>query len=98
MPFVIIGRDGTDEQALARRMSVRQAHLDNAKKQVESGNLLYGFGLKENDQLIGSVMVFNFNTEAEVAEYLKTEPYVAGNVWQDIEIKAVAIPEFFAKI
>ena len=37
MQYVIIGLDGTDEQALDRRLKVRPDHLDLGAKMVEDG-------------------------------------------------------------
>ena len=33
--------------------------------------------------------------EALENEWLKSEPYVTGDVWQEIDIKPCKIPEFF---
>ena len=41
MQFIVIGRDGTDENALERRMAAREAHLETAKEMYESGKWLY---------------------------------------------------------
>ena len=40
----------------------------------------------EAGQLVGSMLVVSFDTREQLDEYLKTEPYVVNNVWQDIRI------------
>ncbi len=41
MQFIVIGRDGTDQDALDRRMAAREAHLSTAKQMHETGKWLY---------------------------------------------------------
>lgn len=87
MQFVIIGLDGTDEEASARRQAVRQDHIAMGDKLLESGNLWYGAALLNDDGTMkGSMYVMSFPAEKELQEYLKKEPYVIGEVWKDITI------------
>ena len=87
MQWLIIARDGTDEQAQGRRMAARAAHLENAAKLQAKGHLLVGGALvDEHGRMIGSACVAQFATRAELDEWLRTDPYVTGNVWQDIQI------------
>ena len=37
MQFLVVAHDGTDAQALARRMAVREAHLEGARQRADSG-------------------------------------------------------------
>jgi uncharacterized protein YciI len=85
--WLIIARDGTDERALERRMTARPAHLANAAKLQASGHLLVGGALVDDDGcMIGSACVAQFATRAELDEWLRTDPYVTGDVWRDIQI------------
>mgnify|MGYP000957642031 FL=1 len=87
MQFVIIGLDGTDAEAPARRQAVRQDHIKKGDELLESGNLLYAAALLNDDgSMKGSMYLMNFAKEDELNAYLKTEPYVVGNVWQDITV------------
>ena len=87
MQWLIIARDGTDERALERRMAVRQAHLANAAKLQARGHLLVGGALvNEDGRMIGSACIAQFATRAELDEWLRTDPYVTGDVWRDIQI------------
>ena len=36
--------------------------------------------------MIGSACVAQFATREELDEWLRTDPYVTGGVWQDIEV------------
>ncbi len=87
MQFVIIGRDGTDEDALERRMAAREGHIAAFKEGMENGqNIIGGALLNDNNEMAGSMMVVEFESREALDVWLKTDPYVSGGVWQDIEI------------
>lgn len=87
MQFVIVGLDGTDKDAPARRQAVRQDHIAMGDKLLESGNLWYGAALLNDDgSMKGSMYVVSFPSEKELHEWLDDEPYVKGEVWKDIAI------------
>lgn len=85
MQFVVIGIDGTDTDAPARRQKVREQHIELGDKLLKNGNLLYGAALLHDDSSMkGSMYVLNFESEEKLQEYLKGEPYVSGNVWEEV--------------
>ena len=43
--------------------------------------------LNEAGSPIGSFLVMDFEKKEMLDDYLKTEPYVLNNVWQDIKIE-----------
>lgn len=87
MQFIVIGLDGTDSEAPARRHKVRQQHIDMGDKLLESGNMWYGAALLHDDgSMKGSMILVDFPGENELQEWLDNEPYIVGNVWQDIAI------------
>lgn len=87
MQFLIIARDGTDAAALRRRLAARDAHLANASRLQAEGHLLIGGALLDDDGgMIGSAAVAEFDSRAELDEWLRTDPYVTGDVWRDIEV------------
>lgn len=97
MQFIVTGYDGTDEGALERRLAVREEHLKLAKSMADEGKLLYAMAIvDENEKMIGSVMVMEVPTRENLDEYLKTEPYIIGNVWQKIDIKSCKVAPIFA--
>lgn len=87
MQFVIIAHDGTDAEALQRRLAARPAHIALSDKAVKSGEQLFGAALlNDKEQMCGSVMIVEFDNREQLDEWLKIEPYITGNVWQKIEI------------
>ena len=53
-----------DDDALKRRMNVRDHHLVGAKQLKENGNFIMGGAmLNEKQEMIGSIMILQFNTE-----------------------------------
>jgi len=97
MQYLIIAYDGEDSEALARRMSVREKHLEVvAKFKKEGKHLIGGAILDGNNKMIGSMMVVDFpNEEILRSEWLNDDPYVTGNVWQKIEIAPFRVAEVF---
>ena len=88
MQFLIIARDGNDENALDRRMGVRPRHLQNMMKLKDEGHVMAAGGLIEDGgRLAGSYLVMDFESREALDDYLKTEPYVTAGVWQDIKIE-----------
>lgn len=87
MQFLVIGKDGKDEKAAERRMTVRKQHLKLGDEMEVSGERWYGCVLlDDDDKMIGSMAVMDFPSKKELNEWLKREPYVVGDVWRDIEI------------
>lgn len=85
--FIIIAYDGTDDKALERRMAVRQAHIETIDKLRTAGNALCGVAIiDDTGKMVGSMVVTNFPSRAELDQYLATEPYVVGKVWEQITV------------
>jgi len=97
MQFIVIAYDGTDEGALERRLAVREAHLESAKKMFEAGKWLYAAGILDDDgKMIGSMIVCDFPSRDELEQWLKAEPYVVGEVWKEIKVNRVQVAPFCA--
>lgn len=98
MQFIVSAQDYTDEQALERRLRVREAHLATSNKLKNAGHLLYAAAkLNEEGKMIGSLMVVDFRSRSEVEQWLTTEPYVTGDVWEKIEITPCQVGPAFTK-
>jgi uncharacterized protein YciI len=93
--FVLTAYDGED--SFERRMSSRQAHIDYIDQLRAAGKALMGAALTdENDKMIGSVLILNMN-EAELEEYMKTEPYITNSVWDKVYVQNCAVGPSFLK-
>ena len=87
MQFLVIGLDGTDEEAMERRLAARAAHIALGDELLESGNMWYGAAITDdNGQMKGSALFMDFPSNKELQEWLDREPYVTGGVWESIEI------------
>ncbi|NQY79311.1 MAG: hypothetical protein HRT47_03255 [Candidatus Caenarcaniphilales bacterium] len=88
MPFTLIAYDHTDMNAYARRLEVREEHLEMAETMRIDGKLLYAVALMDQfqEKIIGSVMVFNLESKEEIDQYLAEEVYVKNNVWDQIQV------------
>jgi len=87
MEFLVIANDHTDDAALARRMVVRERHLAAARSTIESGNMLIGGAiLDEEGRMVGSMTVVSFPSRAAFDRWLKTVPYNKNGVWERVEV------------
>jgi len=91
MHFLVLGYDGTDDGAVARRMAVREDHLAGSRRMYEAGRWLdSGALLDEAGSMVGSFIVCDFAFREELeTEWLDREPYVIGDVWRRIEIHPI---------
>jgi uncharacterized protein YciI len=96
MHYMVLGYDGTDAQALERRLAVREEHLSLARKMYDDGTWLYAVAiLDDNGRMIGSMIICDFASKEKLeSEWLQQEPYVRGHVWQKIEIHRVQVAPF----
>lgn len=96
MQWLVIARDGTDAEAPARRQRHRPAHLENAARLQAAGHLLMGGALlNDAHEMIGSAAVAQFDSRAELDEWLRTDPYVTGGVWQHVEVTPYRVAPHF---
>lgn len=87
MQFVIIAKDGTDAEALNRRMAARDSHISYGDIAAKSGEqIIAAATLDQNDQMNGSVMIVDFENIEEVNKWLDTEAYITGGVWENVQI------------
>jgi uncharacterized protein YciI len=97
--FVILAYDATDDGALARRMAAREAHTQAMAAMRANGNMLCGLALlDEAGKMIGSNVVVNFSTRAELDAWLAAEPYVTGKVWDKITIINAKLGDSFKNL
>jgi uncharacterized protein len=98
MEFLILAYDGTDSGAPERRLAHRPAHLETIAKLVAEGRIFYGAAiLDDSDGMIGTVLVGNFPSRAEMDAWLKVEPYATGGVWKKIDIQRCRTGPAFLK-
>ena len=92
--YLVTGYDHTDAEALERRMSVREQHLDNVRNLKKSGNhILGGAILDDKGIMIGSTMVLQFETDEAFNSWLEREIYITAKVWDKVEIRPFRVAE-----
>jgi uncharacterized protein YciI len=93
MQFLVIAHDAKDEKALARRLAVREKHLEFANEMFKQGKWLFASALlDDNGNMNGSVIACEFPSEEELKNiWLNNEVYVLGNVWKDVTIRKAKI-------
>ena len=94
MQFIVIAKDYPD--ALPRRMEVREAHLAMIDTLKVDGKMLYATALlNDNDQMCGSVVVYDVADRAELDALLEAEPFIVNRVWGDLDIQPCRVPPAF---
>lgn len=87
MQFLVTAYDGKDPEALSRRMAAREAHLEGGKKMRDAGTMLFGAALLDAEgKMIGSAMLVEFESRADVDAWLARDPYTTGGVWQEVSV------------
>lgn len=88
MQFLVTAFDGTDADALDRRMAVRDAHIEGAKLMKETGTMRAGGAILDDDgKMIGSAMILDFPSRTELDAWLAADPYTTGDVWRTVEVR-----------
>jgi uncharacterized protein YciI len=97
MQYLIIAKDGTDDQALERRMEARPDHVNYGAQAVKRGEQIIAAALLDPEgNMRGSAMIVDFDSEADLQKWLDSEAYVKGNVWQDIDVIPCQVAPAFA--
>jgi uncharacterized protein YciI len=87
LQFQVIGKDGTDDDALNRRLAVREQHIAMGDQLRATGNVLFGVAhLDADGKMTGSTYIVDFPSRQELDAWLAVEPYVTGDVWRTIEV------------
>ena len=84
MQFVVNAHDG--KNMLEKRMEVRPRHLENMTRNREHVICAGGI-LDDAGKPIGSALVLDFETRAELDAYLAGEPYIIEKVWEDVKVE-----------
>lgn len=83
MAWIVLGFDGTDAEAPARRAAARERHLAVITPMAADGRLALGVPLFEPDgRVAGSLMVLSGEAPAALEAYLGEEPFAREGVWQ----------------
>jgi len=96
MQFLLIAYDGKDDAALDRRLNARDQHIALGDKLVSEGHMLYGTAiLDDTGKMIGSMLVLDFPDREQLDEWLAVEPYMLGNVWEDVQVQPTRVGPSF---
>lgn len=88
MIFLVLGYDGADPDAPARRAAARPAHLATVKRLKAAGHFLDGGAmLDEAGRMVGSMLVMDFPSRAELDAWIAADAYTVGRVWQEVTVQ-----------
>ncbi|MBD0272650.1 MAG: hypothetical protein ICV73_12065 [Acetobacteraceae bacterium] len=85
---VIVARDGTDDGAEARRLSVRAAHMERVSPMAADGTLAVGGAILDapGGRMIGSIAVTAHADDAAAHAWIAEDPYMTGGVWREVSL------------
>lgn len=87
MKFLIVAHDGKGKKSAQLRQTVRPTHLKGIQGLIKKDQLEVGGALLDDaGNMIGSMMVVDFETRRALDAYLKREPYVTEGVWKKITV------------
>ena len=93
MAWIVLGFDGTDAEAAARRQAARERHLAVIAAMAADGRLSLGVPLFEPDgQVAGSLMVLSGDEPGALDAYLAEEPFAHQGVWTRVDSMPGRIP------
>ncbi|WP_436772505.1 YciI family protein [Yinghuangia sp. YIM S09857] len=96
MQFLLIAHDGVDEAAAGRRLAAREAHIKLGDEMVAAGRMRFGTAVLDDEgRMIGSMLVLDFPSRAELDGWLAVEPYMTGGVWESVDIRPCAVGPSF---
>jgi uncharacterized protein YciI len=88
MTFLIMAHDFRDPEAPSRRMQQRPAHLEGVRRMKAEGTFLDGGAMLDDaGRMVGSMLVVEFPSRAEVDAWLARDPYVTGEVWEHVTVR-----------
>jgi uncharacterized protein YciI len=92
--YLITGYDYTDKDALQRRINVRPHHLDFIKALKETSNYIVGGAiLNAEKNMIGTVMILQFETVEALDSWKQREPYITQKIWDSVDIKPFRVAD-----
>ena len=87
MPFIVTCLDKQDGRELRRQ--TRAVHL--AYMIGHQSKLLFGGPLRDEDDVVGSVMVLDLPDRSAVDSFLADEPYTRAGLFADVSIHAIDV-------
>jgi uncharacterized protein len=92
MQYLLVAYDGTDADALDRRLKVREDHLNKISLLKQHGEFKCGGAILDDDgKMIGSMIVYDYPDRQSLDASLQHEPYFTEGVWKKIEIRPFRI-------
>ncbi|TBU31944.1 hypothetical protein BD311DRAFT_775874 [Dichomitus squalens] len=102
--FVVYAPDMSDDGAFQRRLSVRQAHLDNAAEQAKQGIVKLGGAMltpqsiapNAEKKMVGSLFICEADSLETVRSLMESDIYYTSGVWD--KEKLVVLPIALANL
>ncbi|KZV89132.1 hypothetical protein EXIGLDRAFT_150652 [Exidia glandulosa HHB12029] len=89
--FLVTAPDYSDSNALARRLAVRDSHLEEARKMKADGILqLGGAMLDDSGNMVGSTLLIATDSLESARELMERDYYYRHDVWDKARLSIVS--------
>ena len=91
--FLVLCYDYTDADAGTRRQAIRPTHLEKLQPMIEQGAVISAGAILDaaGTKVIGSMLVMEMASRADLDAWVKNEPYTKGRVWERVEITQLRV-------
>jgi uncharacterized protein YciI len=93
--FLVIAYDHPGTVGRERRAAARERHLAQAAMNLTARPVYGATILDDAGEMIGSMLVMEAADRDGLDAWLRTEPYVVGQVWDDISVHPCQVPPAF---
>ena len=95
MHYLVIGYDHPGETGRQRRAAAREAHLAQLGTATSARPLFGAAVLNESGEMVGSMLVMDAASRADLQAWLDEEPYVVSDVWREVKVQPCQVPPVF---
>ena len=90
--FLVQAKDFTDNEALQRRLAVRETHLARMQQEKEKGIFIIGGALLDTEEnMVGSLILLSLPDEDSVWKWIEQDVYKTGKVWNEISVSSFRV-------
>ena len=84
MMFIVICK--VKKNSLKKRLANRELHLNHLKS-IKKKTILAGPLLNKSNKPKGSILILNFEKKQELLAFMKNDPYVKVNLFEEVIIE-----------
>jgi uncharacterized protein YciI len=93
---MVLAWDVPGDSGVALRDKLRAEHTDTITARFDEGSVLLGAGIYDDASVVrGSVVIMDCESRAAVDDYLQSEPFLTGGLWERVEVRELKLPDMY---